>query len=107
MSVPWDSSVAAFPDHQAADVRAVGLEILVRDAVVADQGIGHHDNLFGIGGIRDDLLIADDRGVEDDFADFAAVRPEPCSVELLSGFQHQFLCGSDHIVKLLYTVFPL
>ena len=39
-----------------------------RDAVVADQRVGEDDDLAGVGGVGDRLLVAGHRGVEDDLA---------------------------------------
>ena len=99
-------SVAAFPYDKAADRRRPGLEILVRDPVVPDEGIGHHDNLFSVRRIGEDLLIPDYGRVENDFADLAAVRSEPSSVELPAVFQHKFLFRSFHVNLFLYIPSP-
>ena len=94
--------VAAFAHHQAADVGAVGFKIFIRDAVIADEGVGHHHDLLRIGRIGNDFLVADHRGVEDDLADFAAIGSETDSAEFLPGLEHQLLFRSNHIfVKLL------
>lgn len=42
--------VVVFAHDHTADSRILGFVILVRNAVVADQRIGHHDHLVGIGG---------------------------------------------------------
>ena len=44
------------------------LDVLRVDAVVADEGIGHHHDLPSIGRVGEDLLVARHCGVEDDLA---------------------------------------
>ena len=56
-------------DHEGLHPGTAGLVILVVDAVIADEGIGHHHALSGIGGVGQDLLIAGHRGVEHHLAD--------------------------------------
>ena len=52
------------------------LDVLVVGADIADMREGEGDELPGIGGIGEDLLIAGHRGVEADFADRLAFRAE-------------------------------
>ena len=52
------------------------LDILVVGADIADMREGEGDELPGIGGIGEDLLITGHRGVETDFADRLAFRAE-------------------------------
>ena len=58
------------------------LDILVVGADIADMREGEGDELSGIGGIGEDLLIAGHRGVEADFADRLAFGAEA------EAFQH-------------------
>ena len=54
-------------------MRLAALHVLVVDAVVADLGVGHRDDLAAVAGIGEDFLIAGHGGVETDLAvDFAA-----------------------------------
>ena len=52
------------------------LDVFVVGADIADMREGEGDELPGIGGIGEDLLIAGHRGVEADFADRVAFRAE-------------------------------
>ena len=52
------------------------LDVFVVGADIADMRKGEGDELPGIGGIGEDLLIAGHRGVEADFADGLAFRAE-------------------------------
>ncbi len=45
-----------------------GLGVLVAAAVVADERMGHHHHLAGVGRVGGDLLVAGHAGVEDDLA---------------------------------------
>ena len=92
-------SVAAFADDEAADAVDAGFVVLVSDAVVADERIGHHDDLLGIRRVGDDLLVAYYGGVEDDFAYPAAVGADPGAVEFLPVFKYEFFLGVDHYVS--------
>ena len=56
--------VVVFADDEALRSDQLGFIVFVNDAVVADQRIGHDDDLFGVGGIAENLLIADHRRVE-------------------------------------------
>ena len=64
---------------QAAHRRREGLDVFVIGADDADMGKGEGDDLPGIGGIGEDLLIAGHRGVEADLADRRCrPRRSPC-----------------------------
>ncbi len=62
--------------HDAARGRVDALDVLEIGADVADMREGEGDDLAGIGGIGDDLLIAGHRGVEADLADRLACRAD-------------------------------
>ena len=49
-------------------MRPAALDVLGVDAVVADQRVGHRDDLAAVGGIGEDLLVAGHGGVEADLA---------------------------------------
>ena len=51
-------------DHEAADLHAVALQVLDADPVVADHRCRHHDDLPGVGGVGQDLLVARHARVE-------------------------------------------
>ena len=56
-------------DNKGLHPRAAGLVVLVVDAVIANEGIGHHHALSSIGGVGQDLLIAGHGGVEHHLTD--------------------------------------
>ena len=89
--------VVVFAHDHTADSRILGFVILVRNAVVADQRIGHHDHLVGIGGIGENLLVADHRGIEHDLARRLPVRAETVAVELAARLKHDFFGEWFHI----------
>jgi hypothetical protein len=60
--------VALLPDHEAPHLYLFRLEVYPVDAVVADEGVGGDDNLPGVGGVGEHLLVADHAGIEDDLA---------------------------------------
>jgi hypothetical protein len=66
---------------ESRDVRAAAFDVLAVDAVVADQRVGHRDDLPLVGRVGEDLLVAGHRGVEDDLALGRAVRPERAAGE--------------------------
>ena len=71
--------IAGAQDHAARARRrrhVHRLDILVVGADIADMREGEGDELSGIGGIGEDLLIAGHRGVEADLADGVAFRAE-------------------------------
>ena len=51
--------------HEAGRVHARGLPLAAADAVGPDHRIGHQDDLPGVGGVGDHLLVAGQPGVED------------------------------------------
>ena len=61
--------IAHVAHDQAAAEDTARLGIVVVDAVIAYVGIRHRDDLPGIGGIAQNLLVAAHRGVEDDFSE--------------------------------------
>ena len=66
-------------DEHAAHVRLGGLHVLEVDADVADLGAGEEDELPGVGGIGQDLLVPRERRVEDNLADGGALGAEGAS----------------------------
>src|SRR5438105_4465374 len=59
---------ARLANHKALDPRPPRFDILFVDAVVADERIGHRDDLAGVARIGEDLLIAGHRRVKDHLA---------------------------------------
>src|SRR5581483_6403328 len=61
-------NVRQFADDEALDLRLAGFAVVVVDAVIADQRIGHCHDLSLVGRVGDDFLIAGHAGVEHNFA---------------------------------------
>ena len=66
-----------FADDEAVDLQAARLPVLGVDAVVADERVGHRDDLAGVGRVGEDFLIAGHGGVEHDFAARSPGAPKP------------------------------
>ncbi|MEY3457593.1 MAG: hypothetical protein RL215_750 [Planctomycetota bacterium] len=60
--------LAEFADDEAAEEETAAFDVFGVDAVVADEGVGHGDDLTVVGGIRKDFLVAGHAGVEHHFA---------------------------------------
>src|SRR5215204_3506522 len=73
--------VAAFADDETGDPRAAGFVVVIVDAVVADEGVGHADDLATEGGVGADLLIPGHGGGEDGLAFTDAPGAEPETAE--------------------------
>src|SRR5690242_5179556 len=67
-ATPIARNRAELSDHQALDVRPVGLVVVGIRAVVADLRIGQHNDLAGVGRVGEYLLVSSDGGIEDDLA---------------------------------------
>ena len=76
-------------DHEAGDVRRPRLDVLRIDAVVPDERIRHGDDLATVARIGQDLLVARQRGIEDDFAVFLAIGTDRYAFVDRSVFQCQ------------------
>ena len=63
-------------DDERPEPRPDGLVVVGDAPVVADQRVGHHDDLAGVRGIGADLLVAGLRGVDDEVAAGRRVGPE-------------------------------
>ena len=75
--------VAVFPDHIALHA-AGALEVLPDDAVVADEGIGLHNDLSGITGVRQGLDVAAHTGGEHQLTHGVGLRTEPDALKYLT-----------------------
>jgi hypothetical protein len=82
-------AVLGVAHDDAAGVDAVRLHRRRADPVVADQRVGENDDLAGVGGVGDRLLVAGHRGVEDDLAGNRAVVPAGEPVEPRSVLEQQ------------------
>src|SRR5262249_18427643 len=68
-SPPVGINAARFLDDEAFDKGPATLDILLRNAVIADHRISHGDDLTVIGRIGQNFLITHHRGVKHHFAD--------------------------------------
>ena len=82
-----------------------GLDVLVIDADIADMGKGEGDDLAGIGGVGEDLLVAGHGGIEADLADGLAGRADamaldhgPVGEDEERGRARIMPAGSSHLV---------
>src|SRR4029453_19447791 len=66
---------------EARHLRTRRLDVLAVDAVVADVRVGHRHDLPGGGGIGQHLLVAAERGIEDDLAGHLAAVTEAQPLE--------------------------
>ena len=64
------------PHDEAAQIQPCGLLVFRVDPDVSDLGVGHADDLPGVGGIGQDLLVAGHPGMEDDLSRAFDVGPE-------------------------------
>ena len=76
-------------DDEALHLHPPGFDILGINAVVADQGIGHGDDLALIRGVGEDLLIAGHGGVEHHLAGGFAFAGEGPPLKHQAVFQRQ------------------
>jgi hypothetical protein len=56
------------PYYESLGLYPAGFEVFSVDSVVADEGVGHHQDLGFIRWVGQGLLVAGHGGVEDDFA---------------------------------------
>ena len=80
---------ARFANDKALDPRATAFDVFVVDAVVADQRIGHADDLAGVARVGQDLLIAGHRGVKDHLAERLAIGAKRRTHKSASVFKNQ------------------
>ena len=78
---PVAGPLPVFLDHKAFHKGLAGFDIFGIDPDIADLGIGHGNDLTLIGGIGENLLIAGQRGVEDDLADRFSLSAESAPLE--------------------------
>lgn len=57
-----------FSDDEPGDLDLAGFGVFGVDAVVALEGVGHDEDLAGVGGVGEGFLVADHGGVEDDLS---------------------------------------
>ena len=74
---------------KARDRRTLRLTILVVDAVVADQGIRHHNVLPRVRRIGEDLLVPSHGRIEDDLSQRRPGRSEAVAVEAAAVLQQE------------------
>ena len=79
VQAPFAAPVAGLgqiADHETGQEKPARLGVLGIDAVVADLGRREHDELAGVGRIRENLLVAGHPRVEDDLAQRVPRRAE-------------------------------
>src|SRR5690606_21989571 len=82
LRTPVRDEGARVADHEARYVGGLAaLRVLTVDARVADMGRGHRHDLTGVGGIRQDLLVAGHACREHDFAGALPVGSETPTLE--------------------------
>ena len=77
------------PQHHAAGMAVGGFDVLVVGADVADVGKGEGDELAGVGGIGQDLLVAGHRGVEHELTDHGAPSAQSLADERRAIGEHE------------------
>ena len=80
-------------DHEAFNVRTVGLVVGGAGSVIADLRIGQDHDLAGVGGVGEDFLISREGGVEDNFARSLGGRTKTPAFEDAAVFQGEYCCG--------------
>ena len=103
--------VVVFPHDHAAHGGGFGFVVLVGDAVVADQRIGHHHRLGGVAGVGHDFLIPRHGRVEHDLVHRVHVGPEPPAQHFQPVFHHDLAtlvhCSSALLMNCHFSSLPL
>ena len=81
--------IAHVAHDEALRVDLAPLHVLGVHAVVANLGVGHRDDLAGVGRVADDLLVAGQRGVEHELAEGLPFRAARVAMEDGSVFEQQ------------------
>src|SRR5947207_2611743 len=92
LRAPTGSYATCFAHHEALDPRAIRFFVFTVNTVVANQRIGHTNDLTGVGGIGKDLLVTRHRGIEDHLAGALAFRRPRSTVESAAIFEGEE-CG--------------
>ena len=82
------------PDNERRGPGPRGLAVLMVDAVVADEGVAHHDAMPRVGRVGQNFLVARHGGVEHHLAHAVrrgadALSPEDAAVGQNQGYLHQ------------------
>src|SRR5262249_32817359 len=80
-------------------LRPLRLAVLQVHAVIADQGIGHGDDLTLVRRVGQYLLVAGHASVEDDLAEGLAGRAESVTGEDRAVFEGEFGRPSRHVLS--------
>ena len=103
--------VVVFPHDHAAQGGGLGFVVLVGDAVVADQRIGHHHRLGGVAGVGHDFLIPRHGRVEHDLVHCVHVGPEAPAHHFQPVFHHDLAtlvhCSSALLMNCHFSSLPL
>ena len=81
LGAPVARNARKFAHNQAFDDGAGRFAIIVIRAVVADLGIGEDHDLAGVRRVREDFLVAGDRGIENNLAGFIGERTKATTLE--------------------------
>ncbi len=81
LGAPVGMEPGEFADGEAAHLGAGGFVVFFADAVVADERVGHRDDLSPVGRIRQHFLVAGHGGVEAGFARHRSRGAEGASLE--------------------------
>jgi hypothetical protein len=81
LGAPVTRYLAILAHHKSFGKGVTRFYIFRINSVISYLGIGHDNDLPGIGGICQDLLIAGDRGVKDDLATGLACSAKTLSLE--------------------------
>ena len=93
-------------DDKPRHVRLAALDVLPVDAVVADQRVGHRDDLPLVGRIGQDLLVAGHRRVEDDFAFGVPAWPNAVPVKTVPSSRASLAMRACHGAGIIGHVLP-
>ena len=87
---PVAGQFTVFPDHETLHLGPPRLDVDRIDAVVADERVGHRDNLAPVGWVGEDFLVSGDAGIEDDLALAFTGRAEGFSLVAGAVFQGKY-----------------
>src|SRR6185503_13084617 len=101
LGAPTRSHPARLAYNKTFNPRPRRLFILTVDTVVADQRIGHADDLSGVGRIGQHFLVTSHRGIEDHFAGALAFRSPRATTKDAAVFESKesgFLGSNWHLL---------
>ena len=102
--IGWE--VVVVIHHHAADAGELALKVLLGNAVVANQGIGHHHHLVGVTQVGYNFLITGHGGVEHDFANPVCGAAEAVAIVLAPVLQDELAVNCFHGLSSFGIAFP-